>query len=87
MKIGLLEQKTYRIYTFYTWDGLLYQSKKTKLDLEEIQKGKKYTFASDMDLIVTLDVKDVEMIRTEFITQIQQWAKSKNPDTEYKARM
>lgn len=87
MKIGLLEQKTYRIYTFYTWDGLIYQTKKTKLDLEEMQEGKKYTLTSDMDLIVTLDVKDVEMIRTEFITQIQQWAKSKNPDAEYKARM
>ena len=87
MKIGLLEQKTYKIYTFYTWDGIAYQCKKTKLDLEEIQKNRKYTFASDMDLIVTLNVKDVEMIRTEFITQIQQWAKSKNPDAEYKARM
>ena len=40
-----------------------------------------------MDLTITLHVKDVEMIRTEFITQIQQWAKSKNPDAEYKARM
>ena len=60
MKIGLLEQKTYKIYTFYTWDGIAYQCKKTKLDLEEIQKNRKYTFASDMDLIVTLNVKDVE---------------------------